>query len=277
MEITQAGTDAYESEDELTRGGNLHGVKSESESELSSISSLGSLDIELNFGLAIPDSRQGTMSDRAQTPLTSSELASLRSAEAELLKQKGRVVSLIGQVSKLQYELDDLLARQRTRATGSEQAALRTTIFNLKQKVDARDLLVHCFEALETDNVAFAVTSFKQECNGLYLNLDDTGALICNLSPDDSLPGQPSEFSELSHNWARRLTGRDMSGLLAHAQNVKITKNKLVASLLAVGIFEIVFEPAFPEILWIESPLFQQYRNLIATSGQSILYRSGFD
>ncbi|EGU80189.1 hypothetical protein FOXB_09300 [Fusarium oxysporum f. sp. conglutinans Fo5176] len=169
-----------------------------------------------------------------------SELASLRKADAELLKQKGRVVSLIVEVSKLQYELDDLLARQRTRATGSEQAALRTTIFNLKQKVDARDNLLDCFEALETDNIAFAVTSFKQECNGLYLNLDDT----------------------------------DMSGLLNHAQNVKIPKNKLLACLLAVGTFQLVFEPAFPKILCIESPLFQQYRNLIATSAGTKILRT---
>ncbi|KAG7408822.1 hypothetical protein Forpe1208_v012479 [Fusarium oxysporum f. sp. rapae] len=214
------------------------------------------------------------MSDRAQTPATSSELASLRKAEAELLKQKGRVVSLIVEVSKLQYELDDLLARQRTRATGSEQAALRTTIFNLKQKVDARDHLFDCFEALETDNIAFAVTSFKQECNGLYLNLDDTGASICDLSPNDDLPGQQSEFSELSHSWARQLSGTDMSGLLNHAQNVKIPKNKLLACLLAVGTFQLVFEPAFPKILCIESPLFQQYRNLIATSAGTKILRT---
>ncbi|EXK25566.1 hypothetical protein FOMG_17785 [Fusarium oxysporum f. sp. melonis 26406] len=230
--------------------------------------------MELTFGIAIPDSRQGTMSDRAQTPPTSSELASLRKAEAELLKQKGRVVSLIVEVSKLQYELDDLLARQRTRATGSEQAALRTTIFNLKQKVDARDNLLDCFEALETDNIAFAVTSFKQECNGLYLNLDDTGASICDLSPNDDLPGQQSEFSELSHSWARQLSGTDMSGLLNHAQNVKIPKNKLLACLLAVGTFQLVFEPAFPKIFCIESPLFQQYRNLIATSAGTKILRT---
>ncbi|KAF5533796.1 hypothetical protein FPHYL_13558, partial [Fusarium phyllophilum] len=266
LRITQASRDAYESEDELTRGEDLHTVKSESGSELSSISSPGSLDIELNFGLAIPDSRQSTMSDRAQTPTSSSELANLRKAEAELLKQKGRVVSLIGRVSELQYELDDLLGRQRIRATGSDQATLRTTIFNLKKKAGARDHLLSCFEALETDNVAFAGTSFKQECNGLYLNLDDTGALICNLSPDDSLPGQTSDFSELSHSWARRLSGKDMGGLLAHAQNTKIVKNKLLSCLLAVAIFETVFEPAFPDILCIDSPLFQQYRSLIATS-----------
>ncbi|RKK76787.1 hypothetical protein BFJ69_g6736 [Fusarium oxysporum] len=274
LEITRAGPDTYESEDELTRGEDLHGVKSESGSELSSIPSPVSLDTELNFGLAIPDSRQGTTSDRAQTPLTSSELASLRKAEAELLRQKGRVVSLIGQVSKLQYELDDLLARQRTRETGSEQATLRTTIFNLKQKAGARDHLLSCFKALKTDNVAFAGTSFKQECNGLYLDLDDTGASICNLSPNDNLPEQPSEFSELLNSWARRLSGRDMSGLLNHAQKVKIPKNKLLACLLAVGIFQLVFEPAFPEILCIESPLLHQYRNLIATSAGTKILRT---
>ncbi|KAF5591746.1 hypothetical protein FPCIR_6026 [Fusarium pseudocircinatum] len=240
LETTRAGREAYESEDELTRAD-------------------------------IPDSRQSTMSDRAQAPPTSSELANLRKAEAELLKQKGRVVSLIGQVSKLQYELDDLLGRQRIRATGSDQATLRTTIFNLQRQAGARDHLSKCFKALETDNVAFAGTSFKQECNDLYLNLDDTGASICDLSPDDSLPGQSSEFSELSHSWARRLSGEDMGGLLAHAQNTKITKNKLLACLLAVGIFKAVFEPAFPDILCIDSPLFQQYRSLIATSGQNIL------
>ncbi|CVK87785.1 uncharacterized protein FMAN_05359 [Fusarium mangiferae] len=274
FEVTRGGRDACESDDELTRGEDLHKVKSESGSELSSISSPGSLDIELNFGPAIPDSRQSTVSDMAQTPPTSSDLANLRKAEAELLQQKGRVVSLIGQVSKLQYELDDLLRRQRIRATGSDQDMLRTTIFNLKQKAGARDHIFKCFEALETDNVAFAGTSLKQECNVLYFNLDDAGASICNMSPDDSLPGQTSEFSELSHSWARRISGRAMRGLLAHAQNVKITKNKLLACLLAVGIFETVFEPAFPEILGIDSPLFQQYRTLIATSAGTKILRS---
>ncbi|RBR12105.1 hypothetical protein FVER53590_29038 [Fusarium verticillioides] len=274
LETTRAGRDAYGSEDELTRAEDLHKVKSESGSELSSISSPGSLDIEPNFGLTIPDSRQSTMSDRAQASPISSDLANLRKAEAELLKQKGRVVSLIGQVSKLQYELDDLLGRQRIRATGSDQATLRTTIFNLQRQAGARDHLSKCFKALETDNVAFAGTSFKQECNGLYLNLDDTGASICDLSPDDSLPGQTSEFSELSHSWARRLSGKDMGGLLAYAQNTNITKNKLLACLLAVGIFKAVFEPAFPDILCIDSPLFQQYRSLIATSAGTKILRT---
>jgi hypothetical protein len=91
------------------------------------------------------------------------------------------------------------------------------------------------------------------------------------LSSSDDLPEQLSEISELSDSWARRVGGTDISDLLANAKKVEIPKFQLVASILTAGIFDLVFKSAFPEILAIESPLLDQYRKLIAGSGQNIL------
>ncbi|RYC81065.1 hypothetical protein BFJ63_vAg16040 [Fusarium oxysporum f. sp. narcissi] len=189
--------------------------------------------------------------------------------EAEQLKQRGLVVTLLNRISNLQKELDNL--NECIRAPDSEQANLRITISNLKRKLEAQDDLIGDLKALETDRLAFETTPIRTEFNRLYLTVYDMAGEICDLSSNDDLPKQWSEISQLSDSWARRVGGTDISDLLANAKKVEIPKFQLVASILTAGIFHLVFESAFPEILSIESPLLDQYRKLIAGSGQSIL------
>ncbi|KAK2666139.1 hypothetical protein RAB80_018239 [Fusarium oxysporum f. sp. vasinfectum] len=191
------------------------------------------------------------------------ELAT-RNQEAEMVRLRGREVTLMHRISELEEKLEDL--KGCIRAPDSETAN-RITIYNLKRKLEAKDNLIGVFKALETDKLAFEATSIRTEFNRLYLTVYDTAGEICDLSSNDDLPKQWSEISQLSDSWARRVGGTDISDLLANAKKVEIPKFQLVASILTAGIFHLVFESAFPEILAIESPLLDQYRKLIAGSG----------
>ncbi|SCB65988.1 unnamed protein product [Fusarium graminearum] len=264
FESVRQDPQGHQSEDELAGGENLCDIKSETDSELSSIPSPTSSEIEFKFGANFPDSQEEAISDTPPASTPPSTLARLRKAEVELLKQKGCVATLMNQVSELQNEINELFEIQRTPV--AEQMHLRRNISNLKRKLEARDDLLDGFSALETDCLAFANISLKEECYGLNQNVLDTASQICELDPKENLPEPGSEFSELSQSWARRLIGTDMDGLLAYAQEADIPKSELLGCLLAAGFFELVFESDFPDILGIESPLLQEYRRLLATS-----------
>ncbi|KAF4449997.1 hypothetical protein F53441_6781 [Fusarium austroafricanum] len=256
------------SEYELAVDEDPYEVKSEAESDLTILSSSKFSDIELDLRPTVPESQEETMPGRPQTLSTTSIEMSLRSAQAELLKEKGVVITLMNQVSELKKELEVLHQSDRAAALNQANPGEQRYISKLRRRLEAQGHLISDFEALETDSLACQKISVKAECNTLYLNIDDTSAIICDLSPNDNLPEQRTNDSALLQGWAMRVHGGNMTSLLEHAQEVRIAKPKLVASLLAAGIFELVLEPAFPEILAIESPLLAQYRKNIANLSQ---------
>ncbi|KAH7250365.1 uncharacterized protein BKA55DRAFT_690597 [Fusarium redolens] len=128
--------------------------------------------------------------------------------------------------------------------------------------------LVDDLEALKSDKFAFPKSSLQEECERLYQDMNTSiSSFICDLSPNEDLPKLRSGFSQLSQSWARRLFGSDMSVLLTHAHKAEIPKCKVVAAVITAGIFELVFESEFPEMLSIESPFFTEFRRLVSISG----------
>ncbi|KAF5974085.1 hypothetical protein FBULB1_7917 [Fusarium bulbicola] len=123
------------------------------------------------------------------------------------------------------------------------------------------------FEALKSNRLAFETTSIETEFNGLYLGVYDTAGGICDLSSSDDLPKQLPDISELSDMWARRVGGTGFSNLVASAKKVKTAKMQLVASTLTAGVFDLVFQSTFPDILAIESPMLAEYRKVVAGLG----------
>ncbi|KAF5988554.1 hypothetical protein FBULB1_1430 [Fusarium bulbicola] len=191
------------------------------------------------------------------------------SQEAEIIRLRAREVRLMGRIEELEEELDDVKAC--IRAPGSEQAMLRTTISNLQRMLQVHNRSIDDFKALETDSLAFQRTPIKAQFNCLYLGVYDTAGGICDLSSSDDLPEKLSDISELSDIWARRAGGAGFSDLVVSAEKVKVPKMQLLASIQTAGIFHLVFESAFPDILAIESPMLDQYRKIIAGAGQNIL------
>ncbi|KAH7182072.1 hypothetical protein DER46DRAFT_521548 [Fusarium sp. MPI-SDFR-AT-0072] len=257
------------SEDELAGDNNTDKVKSEDESELSTIASPELLDIELQLAPTIPDSQEDTITVISQAESNSSTEVRLRQSEADLLKQKSYSVTLENRISELERRNHDLehCRRLASSAQGNheEEIRLREVISSLKDKLDRERLLMKNYEELEADRLGFLNTSLRADYETLHSNIRDTSSTICHLSLDDTLPEQRTGFSHLANNWAGRIGGRDLGSLLGHCETVQIPKKFILASLLAAGIFELVLEKVFPAFLAADSPLLDQYRKHIET------------
>ncbi|KAG5758897.1 hypothetical protein H9Q72_012980 [Fusarium xylarioides] len=183
----------------------------------------------------------------------------------ELLNAKGRELTLMNKVSELERERDD--RDQNERVGPIDPSAARRVISRLQNRVKAYQSLDDDFELLESGRFAFMGSSLRSECQGLYEDINlSISSSMCNLSSKYDLPEQRSDFSPLSHSWAKRILGGDMSALLTHAHEATVPENKLIAALLTAGIFNLIFESDFPEMLSIDSPFFIEYRRLVSIS-----------
>ncbi|KAJ4270645.1 hypothetical protein NW764_013952 [Fusarium oxysporum] len=257
------------SEDELIRDNNTDRVKSEDESELSTIASPELLDIELQLAPAIPDSQEDTMTVISHARSNSSMDVRLSQSEVDLLKQKSYSVTLENRISELKRRNDDLehciSLASSAQGNHGEETRLREVISSLKNKLDREQILTKNYRELEADRLGFLNTSLRAEYGNMHSNIRDTSSMICHLSLDDTLPEQRTGFAHLANNWARRIGGHDLGSLLGHCESEQIPKRFILASLLSAGIFELVLEEVFPAFLAADSPLLDQYRKHIET------------
>ncbi|KAJ4031831.1 hypothetical protein NW761_013025 [Fusarium oxysporum] len=260
------------SEDELTREENTDRVKSEDESELSTIASPELLDIERQLAPTIPDSQEDTTTVISQAQSNSSMEVRLRQSEADLLKQKSYSVTLENRISELERINSDLKhcisSASSPQGFHGEEARLREVISSLKEKLDREGLLMKSYKNLDADRLGFLNTSLQADYGKLHSNIRDTSSRICHLSLDETLPEQRTGFAHLANNWARRIGGHDLGSLLGHCEAAQIPKRFILASLLAAGVFELVLEEVFPAFLAADSPLLDQYRKHIETESK---------
>ncbi|EWY80696.1 hypothetical protein FOYG_16625 [Fusarium oxysporum NRRL 32931] len=263
------------SDDELARDDSTEEVKSEAESELSTIASPELADMELQLAPTIPDSQEYTMTVISQTRSNSPTEVRLRQSEADLLKQKSYSMTLENRISELERINNDLKHCNRS-AQGNHgvEIRLREEISRYKIRLEREGLLMKNYKELEADRLGFLNTSLRADYGKLHSNIRDTSSRICRLSSDDTLPEQRTGFSQLADNWARRIGRPDLSSLLDHCETAQIPKKVILAALLAAGIFELVLEQVFPTFLAADSPLLDQYRKHIETeSGWNALQR----
>ncbi|KAL7760901.1 hypothetical protein ACKLNR_007436 [Fusarium oxysporum f. sp. zingiberi] len=272
---TRMASNNDHSDDELARDDNTEKVKSEAESELSTIASPEFADMELQLAPTIPDSQEDTMTVISQTRSNSPIEVRLRQSEADLLKQKSYSMTLENRISELERINNDLKHCNRSaQGNHGEETRLREEISRYKIRLEREGLLMKNYKELEADRLGFLNTSLRADYGKLHSNIRDTSSRICRLSLDDTLPEQRTGFSQLADNWARRIGRRDLGSLLGHCETAQIPKKVILAALLAAGIFELVLEEVFPTFLAADSPLLDQYRKHIETeSGWNALQR----
>ncbi|KAF5649979.1 hypothetical protein F52700_418 [Fusarium sp. NRRL 52700] len=257
------------SEDELARDDDKERVKSEDESELSTIPSPEISSPELQPAPVIPDSQEEAMTDISRVQSNSSMEVRLRQSEADLVKQKSYSMTLENRISEIKRRNHDLehCIRLASSAQGNheEECRLREVISSLKDKLDRERLLTKSYEDLEADRLGFLNTSLRAEYENLHSNIRDTSSMICHLSLDDALLEQRTDFSYLADNWARRIGGHDLGSLLDYCETAQVPKKVILASLLTAGIFELVLQEVFPAFLAADSPLLDQYRKHVET------------
>ncbi|KAF4429961.1 hypothetical protein FACUT_9001 [Fusarium acutatum] len=267
------------SEDEFTRDDDADRVKGEDESELSIIASpvLSAMGRQLTN--TIPDSQEDAMTVVSQEQSTSSTEVRLRQSEAYLLKQKSYSVTLENRISELErriFHLEDCINNARPAQSFNEkEAQLQDQLTLSKIKLHREGLLMKSYEDLDADRLGFLNTSLRADYENLHSNIRNTSSTICDLSLDDTLPEQRTDFSHLANSWAKRISGCDLSPLLDHCDAAQIPKRFILAALVAAGIFELVLEDIFPAFLAADSPLLDQYRRHIETESQANETRPG--
>ncbi|KAF4443459.1 hypothetical protein F53441_11423 [Fusarium austroafricanum] len=183
----------------------------------------------------------------------------IRALKEENLKLKAQLFSQSNQISDLRSEVDDY--RHCFRAPEAEGAFLREQISALKSKLNAQEHLERDLQALEADSLAFY--SPKMECELLYNKIMQVCLSIYFISDDKTLPEQSPAFHASLQNWARRISGKDLGGLITYSKAVKIEKDKLIAALLSGAVFELALKPDIAEIVGSEPPILAEYRKHI--------------
>lgn len=244
-------------------------VEKEDDSDLSTIPSSQIAGIELtlaSFASTVPDSLDETMAENAETPPDQSIVTNLRNAETELERQRGYIFTLATRLSESQREVHRLQSDRRAEILAqNSEAILQEEISICRRKYEDLYHQIQHFKALEADKLAFSESTLSKDFKLLYYDTNSTSGVVCDMSLSDSLPEQQLNFPQFADVWARNISGGDLSSLLSYSQEENIPKHKLLAALITAGMFEFVFEPVFPSVLAVESPLLDQYRKQILT------------
>lgn len=258
------------SEDELTRNdddNNADRVKGEDESELSTMSSPVLSAMGRQLANTIPDSQEDTMTVISEAQSYSSTEIRLRQSEADLLKQKSYCVTLENRISELErrnFHLDQCIYNARpAQSFNGREAQLQEELTLSKKRLHREGLLMKSYKDLDADRLGFPNASLQAAYAKLESNVRDVSSFICDLSFDNTLPEQRKGFTDLANNWAKRIGRDDLGSLLGHCEAAQISKQFVLASLMAAGIFELVLEDVFPAFLAADSPLLDQYRKHI--------------
>ncbi|KAF5620584.1 uncharacterized protein FTJAE_11637 [Fusarium tjaetaba] len=264
------GSNDDPSEDELARDDDPGRVKSEDESELSRLASSELSSMELQLGPVIPDSQEDAMTVISEAGSNPPMEVRLRLSEAELLKQKSYSVTLENRISELErrnYDLEHCIdnASSSPGNFSGVEVRLRQELAKSKGRLEREGLLMGSYKDLEADRLGFLNTSLRAEYENLYSNIRNTSSTICDLSLDDALPEQRTNFPPLADNWAKRISGYCLGCLLDRCEAAQIPKRFILAATVAAGIFELVLEDVFPAFLAADSPLLDEYRWHIET------------
>ncbi|KAJ4186912.1 hypothetical protein NW755_007645 [Fusarium falciforme] len=115
-------------------------------------------------------------------------------------------------------------------------------------------------------------STIMQEYKDLYLGILSE-AQAFSRSDNSAQISNNNENAHPARGWAIKASGWDLYPLLCHYMSEKIPSSRLVAALVGAGIFDLVFERAFPDVLGIESPLMNGYRrHILAKDGPEALH-----
>ncbi|KAF4462340.1 hypothetical protein FALBO_10855 [Fusarium albosuccineum] len=225
----------------------------------------------------IPDSECSELVELAYTPDPSPQrldkeldctteaqmLDELEALRTELLKEKACVFTLRSRLSETQREMDEL---HNSQATNTGQYNFQQQIAYLLGQLEAKDRLWQDTVAFRADSLTFSREAIKVEYDLLYHGINEASSFICEMSPhEEGSPQHNSQCQQSAQTWAVKASGWKLERLLSYSHKERILKEKLFASLATAGVFELIFEPVFPDILALESPILHQYRKHIQT------------
>ncbi|KAF4993206.1 hypothetical protein FDECE_13484 [Fusarium decemcellulare] len=203
--------------------------------------------------------------------LTKAQLIDLiRVLELKLAKETACVFKLRSQISEKQNAKNELLNNIHT--TDKTEYNHRAQTSHLLRQLEAKDKLWQDTEEFKEGAGMFSAENIEKKYNFLYDDLNEVSTYICEMSPSgDDVPQQKSQNQQSAQTWALKASGLELKRLLSYCHEEELLKQKLFASLVMAGVFELIFEPIFPEFLAFESPLLTHYSdNILMRFGKQI-------
>lgn len=207
---------------------------------------------------------------RSPSPTTSTGLIEQPSyntaaLQDEVLKLKGHNLTLQNRVSELETEHAEM--RHLRESTNGDIDYCNRMIYILEKRNKAMSTHSGNAEYSKAQRLGLPESTIMQEYKDLC---------VCILNEAQAF-SQGENSQRISNNnqnthpargWAIKASGWDLYPLLCHHITEKIPSSRLVVALVAAGVFDLVFERAFPDVLSIESPLMNGYRRHILAKGK---------
>ncbi|KAK2601846.1 hypothetical protein QQS21_004629 [Conoideocrella luteorostrata] len=177
----------------------------------------------------------------------------LERTETELLKQQASVFTLRNKLYEKQRELEDMRSCSQS-GVAEDQFKLQQRICSLQARHEARGRLLDNLKDLKRERICVRLRNIQQEYSALYQEIYDFCSFISDLDTNAAdLSRQQAHQHEPAQVWAKTVSNWTLDA----------------------AIFELVFEPIFPNILALDSPLLHQYRKYIfTTAGCQVLRQS---
>lgn len=190
----------------------------------------------------------------------------LTALQAEVLKLKCRNLALQNRVSELETEHAEISHLRNS--TGGEIDECTRMVRILEKRIKAaQSTRPPNPEDPETRRLGLSEGFIMQEYKELYHSILVESQALCG---DDSCSriSNNDENAHPARGWAMKASGWDLVPLLCHYNIEAIPSSRLIAALVGAGIFDLVFERVFPDVLGLESPLMNGYRRHILAKGK---------
>ncbi|KAM6525642.1 hypothetical protein FALCPG4_011178 [Fusarium falciforme] len=201
------------------------------------------------------------------TEQPSDDIAALQD---EVLKLKGHNLTLQNRVSELETDHEEM--RHLRKSTNGDINYCNRMVYILEKRNKAMSTHSGNVEYSKARRHGLPESTIMQEYKDLYLGILSE-AQAFSRGDNSAQISNNNENAHPARGWAIKASGWDLYPLLCHYMSEKIPSSRLVAALVGAGIFDLVFERSFPDVLGIDSPLMNGYRrHILAKDGPEALH-----
>jgi hypothetical protein len=166
-----------------------------------------------------------------------------------------------------EFTLRNRLAEMQS-GLSRDQSDLVQELRNLKEILSEKNRLLQLSTPPPaTQRVGAPAGDVKKLYDTLFHDMYDSCSHLGDVHSDEALPRQPDRSHGAAQHWAEKVSGWTLQHFITCTKAKAIPLEMALAALVGAAIFDLVFEPVFPEVLALESPLLHQYRRLIFIRG----------
>ncbi|KAM0433417.1 hypothetical protein ACHAPT_004295 [Fusarium lateritium] len=189
---------------------------------------------------------------------------------AEVLRLKGHNFVLQNRIFELEIDLKQI-SHCRESVNGNMEQLIQQMYAYEKRLAVMTDHLQHVADA-ETGMLGISEGDIIHRYKVLYNRIQGGSQSLCG-AHDGPRITMTDQGDDSGRAWAIKTSSWELYPLLCHYNREAIPNSRLVVALVAAGIFDLVFERVFPEVLAVECPLMNGYRShILAKDGPDALH-----